>query len=40
MLELAKQLPGEKTVVAGYRDETFRMEDFSPYADVFAATED
>lgn len=40
MLELAKQLPGEKTVVAGYRDETFLMEDFSPYADVFAATED
>ena len=30
MLELAKQLPGEKTVVAGYRDETFLMEDFSP----------
>lgn len=40
MLELAKQLPGQKAVVAGYRDETFLMDDLSQYAPVYAATED
>ncbi len=40
MLELAKQLPGEKAIVAGYRDETFLMDDLSQYGKVYAATED
>ncbi len=41
MLELAKKLPGEKTVVAGYRDNhLFLWEDLKRYADVAIATED
>ena len=40
MLELAKRLPGAKQVLLGYRDERFLMEDFLPYGEVFAATED
>lgn len=41
MLELAKQLPGEKTVVSGYRDNhLFLYEDLKKYADVVIATED
>lgn len=41
MLELAKELNCEKTVVAGYRNkELFLKEDFEKYADVYVATED
>ena len=40
MQELAKQLNCEKTAVAGYRDETFLMDDFTNYCDIYAATED
>ena len=40
MLELAKQWPGEKAVVAGYKDETFLLDDFAQYAKVYTATED
>ena len=41
MLELAKRLPGEKTIVAGYRDEQlFLCETMKQYAPVVVATED
>ena len=40
MLELAKQWPGEKAVVAGYKDEPFLLDDFAQYAKVYTATED
>ena len=40
MLELAKQLECEKTVVLGYRDELFLKEEFEQVADVKVATED
>lgn len=40
MLELAKRLPGEKTIVLGYRDELFLNDEFAPYGDVYIATED
>lgn len=40
MLELAKQLKCEKTVVLGYRDELFLNEEFEKYAEVLIATED
>lgn len=40
MLELAKQLSCEKTVVLGYRDELFLKEEFDTCADVVVATED
>lgn len=40
MLELAKQLPCEKTVVLGYRDALFLKEEFEQYANVVVATED
>ncbi|MDD7404186.1 MAG: dihydroorotate dehydrogenase electron transfer subunit [Butyribacter sp.] len=41
MLELAKSLPGEVTVVLGYRnDDLFLKEEFAPYAEVFVSTED
>ena len=40
MLELAKQLSCEKTVVLGYRDELFLKDEFESYADVAVATED
>lgn len=41
MLELFKRLPGEKTVVLGYRDELFLQEDFdSAGLPVAVATED
>ena len=39
MLELARQLPGEKNVVLGYRDRIFLLEDFRDYAPVHVATE-
>lgn len=40
MLQLAKDLPGEKTIVLGYRDELFLNEDFAVYGRVVIATED
>lgn len=39
MLELARQLSCEKTVVLGYRDELFLKEEFDSCADVVVATE-
>jgi len=40
MLELAKQLDGEKQIVLGYRDELFLNQEFAPYGTVTIATED
>lgn len=40
MLELAKQLDIEKSIVLGYRDVTFMDQEFEPYGDVYVATED
>jgi dihydroorotate dehydrogenase electron transfer subunit len=40
MLELAKQLDCEKTVVLGYRDEIFLADEFEAVADVAIASED
>lgn len=40
MLELAKQLTGEKQMILGYRDACFLNEEFEPYGKVYVATED
>lgn len=40
MLELAKQLKAEKTVVLGYRTSTFLKDEFEEVCDVVVATED
>lgn len=41
MLELAKQLPGNKTIVLGYRDKnTFLADEFKQYGTVLLATDD
>lgn len=40
MLELAKQLQCERTIVLGYRDELFLNNEFTPYGSVYIATED
>ena len=40
MLELAKNLPCEKQMVLGYRDQLFLNEEFEPYGKVYVATED
>ncbi len=40
MLELAKEIDCEKTVVLGYRDEIFLNEEFEYRADVYMASED
>ena len=40
MLELAKELDCEKTVVLGFRDETFLTDEFEQRADVYMASED
>jgi dihydroorotate dehydrogenase electron transfer subunit len=40
MLELAKQLDGEKQVVLGYRDELFLDKEFIEYGKVYVSTED
>lgn len=40
MLELAKQLNVEKTVVLGYRTSTFLKDEFEAVCDVKVATED
>ena len=40
MLELAKQLPGEKTLVMGYRSETYLEPELAAAAPLYIATED
>jgi len=40
MLELARQLPGEKHIVLGYRDQTFLLDEFRRLASLSIATED
>lgn len=40
MLELAKRLDCEKSIVLGYRDVLFLNEEFEPYGKVYLATED
>lgn len=40
MLELAKNLEGEKKIILGYRDVLFLNEEFSPYGSIYLATED
>lgn len=40
MLELAKQLPGAKQIIAGYKDELFLTEDLERYGELYVATED
>lgn len=40
MLELAKRLDCEKTIVLGYRDTVFLKEEFLAYGEVFVSTED
>lgn len=40
MLELAKRLDCEKSIVLGYRDELFLNQEFEPYGQVYLATED
>ncbi len=39
MLELAKQMPGEKVMVMGYRDEQFLTEEFKHQGRLYIATE-
>lgn len=39
MLQLAKALDCEKSIVLGFRDETFLMEEFKPYGDVYASSD-
>lgn len=40
MLETARELEAEKTIILGYRDELFLKEEFEKYGAVFVATED
>lgn len=40
MLELAKELQCEKSIVVGYRDETFLLEDLQAAGNVYVASED
>lgn len=40
MLQLAKELSCEKSIVLGYRDEIFLNEEFEPYGDVYLSSED
>lgn len=40
MLQLAKELDCEKTIVLGYRDSLFLKEEFEPYGTVIVSTED
>lgn len=39
MLELAKSLDCEKSIVLGYRDEEFMSEKFKPYGDVYMSSD-
>jgi dihydroorotate dehydrogenase electron transfer subunit len=40
MLQLAKELDCEKSIVLGYRDELFLNQEFEPYGDVYLSSED
>ena len=40
MLQLAKELDCEKSIVLGYRDELFLSEEFEPYGTVYLSSED
>ena len=40
MLQLAKELQGEKSIVVGFRNETFLLEDLEQHGKVFVASED
>ena len=40
MLETARQLDAEKTIILGYRDELFLKDEFEAYGRVYVATED
>ncbi|MCR4717677.1 MAG: dihydroorotate dehydrogenase electron transfer subunit [Lachnospiraceae bacterium] len=40
LLELAKRLDADKSVVLGFRDEIFLADEFKDYADVYIASED
>ncbi len=40
LLELAKQLDANKSIILGYKDELFLVEDFEKYGEVFISTED
>lgn len=40
MLQLAKELDCEKSIVLGYRDELFLNEEFEPYGTVYLSSED
>lgn len=39
MLQLAKELDCEKTIVLGYRDEEFLSSEFKPYGDVYMSSD-
>ena len=39
MLQLAKELNCEKSIVLGYRDEEFLSEEFAPYGDVYKSSD-
>ncbi len=40
LLQLAKELEGEKNIVLGFRDERFLVEEFEKHGNVYIATED
>ncbi len=40
MLQLARELSCEKSIVLGYRDELFLNKEFEPYGDVYLSSED
>ncbi len=40
LLELAREMSGDKTIVLGYRDEIFLSDEFENYGNVIIATED
>ncbi len=40
MLQLAKELNCEKSIVLGYRDEEFLSSEFKPYGDVYMSSDD
>lgn len=39
MLQLAKELDCEKSIILGYRDEEFLSEEFKPYGDVYMSSD-
>ena len=40
LMELAKELPGDKKIILGFRDEQYLTEELNAYGDVYVATED